>query len=44
MTVVREGMSVDEDRVNGKTLQSDDTRSDECATITTFSSEFSEFG
>ena len=31
--MVREGMSVCEDRVIGNTLQSDDTRITECATI-----------
>ena len=43
VTVVREGMSVCEDRVIGKTLQSDDTRIVECVTVVTFSSECSEF-
>ena len=33
VTVVREGMSVCEDRVIGKTLQSDDTRIVECETV-----------
>ena len=32
VTVVREGMSVCEDRVIGNTLQSDDTRRVECGT------------
>ena len=32
MTVVREGMSISEGRVNGNTLQSDDTRILECPT------------
>ena len=41
LTVVREGMSVCEDRVTGSTLQSDDTRIVEC--ITTSSSECCEF-
>ena len=44
VTVVREGMSVDEDRVIGNTLQSDDTRRVECVTIVTFSSECCKFG
>ena len=39
VTVVREGMSVGEDRVMGNTLQSDDTRIEECATVVTFSCE-----
>ena len=38
-TVVREGMSVCEDRVIGNTLQSDDTRITECGTVVPFSSE-----
>ena len=38
-TVVREGMSVCEDRMIGNTLQSDDTRMVECVTVTPFSSE-----
>ena len=38
-TVVREGMSVCEDRVIGNTLQSDDTRTAECPTVFSFSSE-----
>ena len=38
-TVLREGMSVDEDGVTGKTLQSDGMRITECATVTPFSSE-----
>ena len=33
VTVVREGMSVCEDRVIGNTLQSDDTRIAECVTL-----------
>ena len=37
VTVVREGMSVREERMIGNTLQSDDTREAEC--ITAFSSE-----
>ena len=41
-TVVREGMSVGEDRVRGITLQSDDTRIAECITATS-SSECCEF-
>ena len=44
VTVVREGMSVCEDRGIGKTLQSDDTRAVECTTtVLLFSSECSEF-
>ena len=39
---MREGMSACEDRVIGKTLQSDDTRIEECATVFSFSSECSE--
>ena len=42
-TVVREGMSVCEDRVIGSTLQSDGTKIAECITVTPFSSECSEF-
>ena len=42
LTVVREGMSVCEDRVTGSTLQSDDTRIVECRTATS-SSECCEF-
>ena len=42
-TVVREGMSVCEGRVNGSTLQSDGTRIAECTTATPFSSECCEF-
>ncbi len=38
VTVVREGMSACENRVIGKTLQSDDTRITECPTES-FSSE-----
>ena len=37
--MVREGMSVCEDRVIGNTLQSDGTRIEECATVIPFSSE-----
>ena len=44
VTVVREGMSVCEDRVIGNTLQSDDTRTVECVTVLSISSEHSEFG
>ena len=43
VTVVREGMSVCEDRVMGNTLQSDGTRILECATVLSFSSECCEF-
>ena len=43
VTVVREGMSVGEDRVIGSTLQSDDSRTAECTTVTPFSSECCEF-
>ena len=39
VTVVREGMSICEDRVIGNTLQSDDTRILECVTVLPFSSE-----
>ena len=39
LTVVREGMSVSEDRVIGNTLQSDGTRTEECETAPPFSSE-----
>ena len=39
VTVVREGMSVCEDRMIGKTLQSDGTRIVECITVFSFSSE-----
>ena len=39
VTVVREGMSACEDEVNGNTLQSDGTRTVECATVPPFSSE-----
>ena len=42
-TVVREGMSVGEDRVIGSTLQIDGTRKAECPTVTSFSSECCEF-
>ena len=38
-TVVREGMSVGEDRVIGSTLQSDGMRIEECPTVFPFSSE-----
>ena len=38
VTVLREGMSICEDRVIGNTLQSDDTRITECPTES-FSSE-----
>ena len=41
--MVREGMSVCEDRVIGNTLQSDDTRIVECPTVFTISSECCEF-
>ncbi len=37
--MVREGMSVCEDRMIGNTLQSDDTRIAECDIVTPFSSE-----
>ena len=43
VTVVREGMSVCEGRVNGSTLQSDGTRIMECTTVIPFSSECCEF-
>ena len=39
VTVVREGMSVGEDRVIRNTLQIDDTRIEECTTVISFSSE-----
>ena len=39
VTVVREGMSVCEDRVIGHTLQSDGTRMLECKTVIPFSSK-----
>ena len=39
VTVVREGMSVCEDRMIGSTLQSDGTRILECVTVISFSSE-----
>ena len=42
-TVVREGMSVDEDRKTDSTLQSDDTRIAECPTVIPFSSKCCEF-
>ena len=38
-TVVREGISVSKDGVNGNTLQNDRTRIAECPTVTPFSSE-----
>ena len=38
-TVVREGMSVCDDRVIRNTLQSDGTRTAECTTVFPFSSE-----
>ena len=37
VTVVREGMSVGEDRVIGNTLQSDDTRIADCTTASSCS-------
>ena len=37
--MVREGMSVGEDGVIGNTLQSDDTRIEECSTVILFSNE-----
>ena len=43
VTVVREGMSVCEDRVIRNTLQSDVTRIAECKTVISFSSECREF-
>ena len=43
VTVVREGMSVCDDRVNRNTLQSDGTRIEECITDPSFSSECCEF-
>ena len=39
VTVVREGMSVGEERVIGSTLQSDNMRIEECPTVFPFSSE-----
>ena len=39
VTVVREGMSVCEDRMMSSTLQSDATRKAECKTVPPFSSE-----
>ena len=42
-TLVREGMSVCEDRVIGNTLQSDGTRKAECVTVMPFSSKSCEF-
>lgn len=44
VTVVREGMSVNEDRKNGTTLQGDGTRTEECAAEYCFGSERGEFG
>ena len=44
VTVLREGMSVCEDRVIRDTLQSDGKRITECQTVFSFSSECSEFG
>ena len=43
VTVVREGMSVDEDRKTDITLQSDGTRIEECITVVPFTSECCEF-
>ena len=43
LTVVREGMSVCEDRVIENTLQSDVTQTAECTTVFSFSRECSEF-
>ena len=43
VTVMREGMSVCEDRVIRNTLQSDGTRIAECPTVLSFSSECFEF-
>ena len=43
VTVVREGMSVGEDKGIGNTLQSDETRIAECVTVPRFSSECCEF-
>ena len=43
VTVVREGMSVCEERVIRNTLQSDVTRIAECKTVISFSSECREF-
>ena len=43
VTVVREGMSVCEDRVIGNTLQSDGTRTVECTPVIPFSCECCEF-
>ena len=43
VTVVREGMSVGEGRVNRNTLKSDGTRIAECLTVPSFSSECCEF-
>ena len=42
--MVREGMSVCEDRVIGNTIQSDDTRIAECMTVFSFSGKCCEFG
>ena len=39
VTVVREGMSVGEDRKTDITLQSDGTRIEECITVVPFTSE-----
>ena len=43
LTVLREGISVCEDRVIGHTLQSDGTRIEECVTVVLFCSECFEF-
>ena len=43
VTVVREGMSVGEDKGIGNTLQSDETRIAECVTFPRFSSKCCEF-
>ena len=43
VTVVREGMSVCEDRVIDNTLQSDETRTAECVSVPLFRSECCEF-
>ena len=43
VTVLREGMSVCEDRMIGNTLQSDGTRIEECITGIAFNSEWGEF-
>ena len=42
-TVVREGISVSKDGVNGNTLQNDRTRIAECTTVFPFSSKCCEF-